>query len=93
VSDGEVVHAPTADDLGIPLNEVWVSERWRKYERFLIFHELREIKYRAAGHDVAEVHERAECDELSLWRANPRWRVMNAEWDEGRAHLPDPHEG
>lgn len=90
---GEVIHPPAADDLGIPLNEVWISETWRKYERFLLFHELREIEYRAAGHGVAGAHERAERDELALWRDNPRWRVMNAEWDEGRAHLPFPHEG
>jgi len=88
--DGEPIYPPAADDLGIPVDEIWISERWRKYERFILFHEWREIEYRAAGHGVAEAHELAERDELALWRRNPRWRVMNAEWDVGRAHLPFP---
>jgi competence protein ComEA len=90
--DGELIYPPAADDLGIPRDEIWISERWRKYERFILFHELREIEHRAAGCDVTEAHERAEADERAQWQSNPRWRVMNAEWDEGRAHLPRPHE-
>ncbi|SDF43781.1 competence protein ComEA [Halorubrum xinjiangense] len=90
--DGKLIHPPAADDLGIPRNEIWVSEKWSKYDRFILYHELREIEHRADGHDVTTAHELAERDERSLWRDNPRWRVMNAEWDEGRAHLPFPHE-
>ncbi|MDB2243581.1 hypothetical protein PM076_08850 [Halorubrum ezzemoulense] len=91
--DGELIHPPAADDLGIPRNEVWISEKWSRYDRFILYHELREILYRANGHDKSTAHRLAERDELSLWRDNPRWRVMNAEWDQGRAHLPFPHEG
>ncbi|MFB6191961.1 MAG: hypothetical protein ABEI11_01425 [Haloarculaceae archaeon] len=90
--EGQVIHPPAADDLGIPLDEVWVSERWREYERFVLYHELREIKHRAAGCGVTEAHARAERDELARWRDDPEWRRMNAEWDEGRAHLPFPGE-
>lgn len=90
--DGEEIYPPAADDLGIPLNEIWVSERWRKYDRFILYHELREIEYRAAGHDKTTAHELAERDERSHWQDNPRWRLMNYEWDVGRAHLPFPHE-
>ncbi|MFB6151619.1 MAG: hypothetical protein ABEJ40_07425 [Haloarculaceae archaeon] len=90
--EGEVIYPPAADDLGIPMNEIWISERWRKYERFVLFHELREIEHRARGCDKTTAHERAERDERSHWGDNPRWRVMNWEWDEGRAHLPFPHE-
>jgi competence protein ComEA len=89
--DGELVYPPAADDLGIPTDEIWISERRLKYERFILFHELREIEHRGAGCDVTEVHGRAEADELALWRSNPRWRVMNVEWDEGRDHLPVPN--
>lgn len=92
VVDGESIYPPAADDLGVPENEVWVSEKWSKYDRFILYHELREILHRANGHDKSTAHRLAERDELSLWRDNPRWRVMNAEWDEGRAHLPFPHE-
>jgi hypothetical protein len=90
--DDQLIYPPAADDLGIPENEIWISELWRKYERFILYHELREIQHRAAGHDVDTAHELAERDERALWQDNPRWRVMNAEWDVGRAHLPRPHE-
>lgn len=88
--DGEIIHPPAADDLGIPVNEVWISEKWRPFERFVLFHELREIEYRADGHGKEEAHERAERDELERWRDDPEWRRMNEVWDEGRAHLPFP---
>lgn len=86
--DGEVIHPPAADVLGIPMDEVWVSEKWREYSRFVLFHELREIQYHAAGYGTEAAHERTERDEIALWWDNPRWREMNAAWDEGRAHLP-----
>ena len=89
--DGEAIYPPAADRLGIPLNEIWISEKWKKYERFILYHEWREIEHRAADLSVTEAHERAERDERALWQDNPRWQVMNAEWDEGRAHLPGPH--
>ena len=90
--DGELIYPPAADTLEIPTNEIWLSDRWWKYERFILYHELREIENRAAGYGVTEAHERAERDERSHWQDNPRWRVMNLEWDEGRAHLPFPHD-
>lgn len=92
VFEGELIYPPAADDLGIPTNEIWISEKWSKYERFILYHELREIEHRAAGRDKTTAHQYAERDERSLWQDNPRWRLMNAEWDEGRAHLPFPHE-
>lgn len=90
--DGDAIYPPAADVLDIPLNEIWISERWKKYDRFILYHELREIKHRAAGCDKTTAHERAERDERSRWQDDPRWRLMNYEWDEGRAHLPFPHE-
>lgn len=90
--DDDLIYPSAADDLGIPTGEIWISERWRTYERFILYHELREIEARAAGHDKTSAHEYAEREERALWRDNPRWRVMNAEWDEGRAHLPFPNE-
>lgn len=86
--DGELIYPPAADDLGIPANEIWISGKWWQYRRFVLFHELREIQYRAAGCDVETAHELAERDELAHWRDDPRWRRMNREWDVGRAHLP-----
>ena len=90
--EGDLIYPPAAETLGIPTDEIWISEKWRKYERFILYHELREIEHRHAGCDTTTAHRLAERDERALWRDNPRWRLMNDEWDEGRAHLPFPHE-
>ena len=47
--DGKIIYPPAADKLGIPLNEIWISEIWRPYEKYVLFHELQEIKHRAEG--------------------------------------------
>jgi competence protein ComEA len=86
--DDEVIFPPAADDLSIPLNDVWLSERWREYERYLLFHEFREIQYRAAGLGKTEAYARAEQDELDRFGGEAAWREMNVRWDTGRAHLP-----
>ncbi|WP_246972601.1 hypothetical protein [Natribaculum luteum] len=88
--DGERIYPPAADDLEIPLDEIWISERWRPYERFVLYHELREIEYRARGDSVEEAHRNAERDELALWRHNPRWKQMNEAFGVGREHLSHP---
>ena len=88
--DGELIYPPAADRLEIPENEIWISERWRPYERFVLYHELREIEARAAGLSVEEAHEQAERAELALWRHNPLWKRMNREFGVGREHLPHP---
>lgn len=48
-----------AKELNIPLNEIWISEMWRSYEKYIVFHELREIYYRANGFSREEAHEKA----------------------------------
>jgi competence protein ComEA len=77
--EGRRICPPAGERLGIPLNEIWISERWRKYEKYILYHELREIEYRAMGYDVEEAHWLAERDCVALWRADPIWREMVVE--------------
>ena len=44
---GQHVITNAAKSLRIPLNEVWISRKWRPYEKYILFHELREIHYTA----------------------------------------------
>lgn len=66
IYDGKLIYPPAADKLGIPLNEIWISERFREYERYILFHELQEIKHRAEGLSVEEAHKKALKDEIKL---------------------------
>jgi len=60
-----------AKELGIPLNEIWISEIWRPYEKYILFHELREIYYRAKGIGRDEAHEKSLQDGFVLWENDP----------------------
>ena len=70
---GSIIYPPAADRLGIPLNEVWLSERLRGYEAYVLFHELREIHYRYEGYSVREAHLRARIDEALRYCSDPKW--------------------
>ncbi len=70
---GKVIHPPAADRLGIPLNEVWLSERLRDYEEYVLFHELKEIGYRCQGYSVEEAHLRARIEEALRYCNDPKW--------------------
>ncbi len=76
---GKDIHPPAADKLGIPLNEIWISELFRPYVRYILFHELREIEYRAQGLDVREAHVLASRDERERFRGDPLWEELNRE--------------
>lgn len=63
--------------LGIPLNEIWISELWKSYEKYILFHELREIYYRAKGISRDEAHEKALQDGSVLWENDPLlWKFI-----------------
>jgi len=70
---GKVIYPPAADSLGIPLNEVWLSERLRDYEEYVLFHELKEIEYRYRGYSVEEAHLRARIEEALRYCNDPKW--------------------
>jgi len=79
IYNGKHIKPPAADKLGIPLNEIWISEKWRKYEKYILYHELAEIKFRAQGYNVEEAHILAEMSCIRLWRNNPHWREFIVE--------------
>ena len=56
---GKLVLPPAADKLGIPLNEIWISNKWKEFEEHILYHQLREIEYRADGYSVEQAHELA----------------------------------
>jgi competence protein ComEA len=41
---GKLIRPPVAKKLRIPLNEIWISKKFQGYEKFILFHELKEIK-------------------------------------------------
>lgn len=76
--EGEVVAPPAARRLDVPLNEVWLTEFLRPYERYVLHHELNEIKHRAAGCSVEEAHERAVQDDR-VWEGDPKFEELQRE--------------
>ena len=73
VYKGEIIYPPAADKLKIPLNEIWISERLKEYEEYVLFHELKEILYRYQGYDVIEAHIRARIDEALRFCNDTKW--------------------
>jgi competence protein ComEA len=76
--EGKEIYPPAADRLGIPLNEIWISEKYRRYERYILHHELEEIRYRAEGLDVESAHQRA-MGGLDAWEGEELWEELQSE--------------
>lgn len=76
--DGKVIAPPIVEKYDISLNEIWLSEKFKPYERYVLYHELQEIKYRARGYGVKEAHLKAEEDER-VWEGDPRWEELRRE--------------
>jgi competence protein ComEA len=66
--EDKLITTNAAKELDIPLNEIWISEKWKPYTKYIVFHELREICYRAKGFERDDAHEKAIEDQLTLWR-------------------------
>ena len=50
---------------------------WKPYEKYILFHELREIYYRAKGISGNEAHEKAIQDGFVLWENDPLlWKLI-----------------
>ncbi len=72
--EGINVVTDAAKELGIPLNEIWISELWKPYEKYLLYHEVREIQHQAAGFAPAEAHEKALRDGRTYWKDDSLYR-------------------
>ena len=77
--EGKRITNPAGERLGIPLNEIWVSEKWRKYEGYILFHELTEIKFRAKGYGVEDAHYLSENECIRRFHKDSMWREMVVE--------------
>ena len=84
--EGQEIAPPAARREGVGRNEVWLSEKFRPYERYILFHELNEIRYRAAGYGVEEAHERALSDD-ERWAGTPTFEEMRREINIVPPHL------
>ena len=60
-----------AETLDIPLNEIWLSEQYRDREERVLYHELREIQYRAKGWNPNRAHRQASLDEEEAFGPRP----------------------
>ena len=59
VLSGRRIRPRAAIGLGIPVNEIWVSNAWEAHVQRILFHELREIEMRRRGYGAREAHDRA----------------------------------
>ncbi len=76
--DSKVIAPPIVRRYDISLNEVWLSEKFKPYEKYILYHELQEIKYRAEGYGVREAHLKAKEDE-KIWEGDPKWEELRRE--------------
>jgi hypothetical protein len=81
-SSGKHIVTNAAKNLKIPFNEIWISEMWRPYEEYILFHELRQIHYRGKGLDPKNAHEKTIEDQLKRWKDEAEFRRMVAEIKE-----------
>jgi len=75
---GQKIYPPAADELGIPMNEIWISERLKEFEKYILYHELQEIKHRARGLDVKAANEKALEDE-KIFKGDSKWEELKRE--------------
>lgn len=61
--DGREIFPKSAVTLEIPLNQIWISERYKDKEEAILFHELQEMKYRSLGYSERKAHLLAKEDE------------------------------
>jgi len=76
IYQGKVITTNASKKIGVPLNEIWISEMWKPYEKYILFHEIKEIEYKAAGLDSQEAHERAAKHALPEWKNDPTFQKM-----------------
>ncbi len=85
---GRKIDTNAGKKLGIPENEIWISEKVRKFESYILFHEFVEIYYRFIGNHWKKAHQIAVEKEIKYFNHDPEWRKMNKVMGVGRKHLP-----
>ena len=77
--DGEVIAPPIVEKFDIGLDEIWMTERLKSFEKYILHHELQEIKHRARGCGVSEAHEKALLDGEEVWGDEKGWQRLQRE--------------
>ena len=54
------------EKLHIPMNEIWISKKYKKHEGIILFHELKEIRFRRRGFSERRAHQMAKKAERSF---------------------------
>ena len=75
----EVIAPPIVEKFDIGLNEIWMTERLKSFEKYILHHELQEIKHRARGFGVTEAHEKALLDGEEVWGHEKGWQCLQRE--------------
>ena len=76
---GKEIYPGAALRLGIPLNEIWVSDAFRDFLDYMLFHELREIQHRYEGYSQDRAHLMALKDEENEFNVDERWLRLKSE--------------
>lgn len=75
----KTIFLPTADKLDIPLNEIWLSKKWREFEKYTLYHELMEIKHRVEGHSPKNAHMLTIRDAEERYSGDPKHERLKRE--------------
>jgi len=75
---GNEIAPPIADKFDISLNEIWISKKLKPFEKYILHHELQEIKYRAEGYGVRKAHEKA-IEDGEVWNGEPKYEELKRE--------------
>lgn len=76
---GKKIYPPAAERLNIPTNEIWISDKWRRFEKYILYHELREIEYREKGYSVEDAHVLSARDGIYIFENEKEWRELIVE--------------
>jgi hypothetical protein len=63
MAPSRMVQKKCGEHLEMPLNQIWISTRLKKYVDVVLFHELQELKYRHRGYSAKTAHKLAREDE------------------------------
>lgn len=75
---GKILKCNIVHKYDIPMNEIWLSENLKPYEKYILYHELKEIEYRAKGFGYERSHEKALKDE-KIWKGKEKWEELRKE--------------
>ncbi len=56
-----------------------ISEKYKEFEEYILYHELKEIKYRAKGLSVEQAHKLATKDTEEKYRGDPKFEKLSRE--------------